>query len=284
MNIPIKQIISPDDLEVIKSAKHAMENLGWAIKGVNKVGNTLESGSKYIPNWALSFIQKSTEKILLGILKANLLTISKNKKFKKPSKKTYKAIVTGSGIVGGLLGSTTGIGTVVFVSEMTITTKFLMRTILDIARSEGEDIYSLEGQMQCLEVFAIGGQSKDDDGVETSYYVTRAALSASLKSVTASRIKYAINTAAKGVSAMGSNAVTKFITQIAARFSVLFTEKFVAQAIPIAGAIGGGTINLVFVNHFQKMATAHFTLRRLERKYGQDMVMNTYNEIKIRKT
>lgn len=271
--------ITEEDLLTIEKAKYAMEHLGWAIKQVNKVGNTLESGSRYIPNWTLSVIQRSTEKILLGILKANLLTISKNKAFKKPSNSTYKAIVTGSGAVGGFFGSTTGIGTAIFVSEMTISTKFIMRTIMDIARSQGEDINSLEGQLQCLEVFALGGLSKQDDGTETSYYVTRAALSSVLKNVTASGINATIKAAAKSASVMGSNVVTKFIAKIAGRFSVIFTEKFVAQALPIAGAVGGGTINLVFVNHFQTMANAHFNLRRLERKYGKELVKTTYENI-----
>jgi len=279
----IKHIISQEDLEAIQKAKESMENISWAIKGVNILGNTLETGSKLIPEKALNLLQKSTEKVLLGLLKANLVTISKNKTLKEPSKKTYKAIVMGSGAVGGFFGSTTGIGTAIFISEMTITTKFILRSIMDVARSQGEDIYSLEGQMQCLEVFALGGQSKDDDGTDTSYYVARAALSASLKGATAAGAQAAIKSVAINASVMGSNAVTKFITQIAARFSVLMTEKFMAQAIPIVGAFGGGSINFIFVNHFQKMATAHFALRRLERKYGKDLVQETYKNIKILK-
>lgn len=275
-------IISDQDLQAIRKAKNDMENLSWAIKGVNKVGNTLESGAKFVPNKVLTLIQKSTEKILNGILKANLISISKSKEFKKPSNKTYKAIVVGSGAAGGFFGSTTGVGTAIFVTEMTLTTKFLMRTILDIARSQGEDIYSLEGQLQCLEVFALGGQSKNDDGLETSYYMTRAALSSTMSSITASGIKTAINVAVKSASVVGSNAVSKFMTQIASRLSVLVTEKFVAQAVPLAGAIGGGSINLIFINHFQKMATAHFTLRRLERKYGEQLVKTAYESIKLK--
>ena len=279
----VKHIISQEDLEVIQKAKESMENISWAIKGVNIIGNTLETGSKLIPEKALNLLQKSTEKVLLGLLKANLVTISKNKTLKEASKKTYKAIVMGSGAVGGFFGSTTGIGTAIFISEMTITTKFILRSIMDVARSQGEDIYSLEGQMQCLEVFALGGQSKDDDGTDTSYYMARAALSASLKGVTAAGAQTAIKSAVIGASVMGSNAVTKFITQIAARFSVLMTEKFMAQAIPIVGAFGGSSINYIFVSHFQKMATAHFALRRLERKYGEDLVQETYENIKVLK-
>ncbi|MDA9089718.1 EcsC family protein [Maribacter arcticus] len=274
-------IISKEDLEAIKKAKTSMENIGWVIKGVNMVGNTLETGAQFIPEKALNVLQKSTERILLGLLKANLLTISKNKELKEPSKVTYKAIAMGSGALGGFFGSLTGVGTAIFASEMTITTKFILRSIMDIARSQGEDIYSLEGQMQCLEVFALGGQSKDDDGMDTSYYLARAALSSSLKEVTAASLKAAIKAAANSTALLGSNAMTKFITQIAARFSVLITEKFMAQAVPIVGAVGGGSMNFIFVNHFQKMATAHFTLRRLERKYGEEPVKKTYNEISI---
>ncbi|GGZ88179.1 EcsC family protein [Algibacter mikhailovii] len=277
-----KHIISDQDLQAIKKAKNDMENLSWAILGVNKLGNTLETGIQYVPNRVLTLIQTSTEKMLNGILKANLLTISRNKAFKKPSNKTYKTVVAGTGAAGGFLGSTTGIGTTIFIAEMTLTTKFLMRTILDIARSQGEDIYSLEGQLQCLEVFALGGQSEHDDGIDTSYYMTRAALSSTMNKITASGIKSAINVAVNTASAVGSSAVTKFMTQIASRLSVLITEKFVAQAVPIAGAIGGSTINLIFINHFQKMATAHFTLRRLERNYGEQLVKTTYENIKLK--
>ena len=88
-----KHTISQEDLKAIKKAKMAMEHIGWAIKGVNMVGNSLETGAKLIPEKALQVLQKSTEKVLLGLLKANVLTISKNKRLRKPSRATYKAIV-----------------------------------------------------------------------------------------------------------------------------------------------------------------------------------------------
>ena len=275
----VKNAISREDLETIKKCKASMENIGWAIKGVNIVGNSLETGARFIPEKALNVLQKSTEKILLGLLKANLLTISKNKRLKEPSSITYKSIVIGSGTVGGFFGSTTGIGTAIFASEMTIATKYILRSIMDIARSQGEEIYSLEGQMQCMEVFALGGKSKDDDGMDTSYYVARAALSSTLKNLTSASLQAAIKTAANSSIVFGSNAMNKFITQIAARFSVLISEKFMVQAVPIAGALGGGSVNFIFINHFQKMATSHFTLRMLERKYGEDAVRKAYSKI-----
>ena len=51
------------------------------------------------------------------------------------------------------------------------------------------------------------------------------------------------------------------------------------QAVPAIGAAGGAAINLVFINHFQDMARGHFTVRRLERKYGAEVIQREYKEI-----
>ncbi len=277
------QTLSPNDLALLTAAKYSMEHLGWAITALNSVGSVAETGMKLMPKKALGKIQDSAKSILLGVVKANLLTIQINQTFKKPSKNTYKGIVTGTGAVSGFFGSSTGLGTAIFLGEIAVTTKFLMRTIMDIARSEGEDIYSLEGQMACLEVFALGGSSKDDDGMETSYYTTRAALNSSLQKVTVSGIKTALDGLLVSASAIGSKSISNFVSKIAARFSVLLSEKFMAQMLPVVGAATGGTINYIFVHHFQKMATAHFTIRRLERTYGEDVVKEAYDAIKFTK-
>ncbi|WP_223270817.1 EcsC family protein [Subsaximicrobium wynnwilliamsii] len=272
------QRINPEDLEALEKAKHTMHNLGWAIKGVNSLGNVVESKIKYIPEKALNKLQTATQNVLMKIIKANLLTIQKDKAFKKPSNATYRAVVTGSGALSGFFGSTTGIGTAIFVSELGVTTKFLMRTIMDIARSEGEDIYSLEGQLACLQVFALGGESKDDDGVETSYYSTRITLDAGLKTISASGIKMGLETVVKSVGVMGSSTLSNIVAKIASRLSLFMSEKFLAQAIPVLGAVSGGSLNFIFVNHFQKMASAHFTVRRLERKYGVPLVQEVFEK------
>jgi len=68
---------------------------------------------------------------------------------------------------------------------------------------------------------------------------------------------------------------------VAARFSVQVGEKFAAQAIPVIGAAAGASINVLFISHFQKMATAHFTLRRLERKYSKALIQETYENLNL---
>ncbi|MEO6348471.1 MAG: EcsC family protein [Aquaticitalea sp.] len=269
--------LSAEDLVLLKASKTSMEQLGFAIKAVNSVGSVAETTIKFLPEKVLAKLQKSTKSILLGVVKTNLLTIQKHQTFKKPSKIMYKSIVTGAGAVSGFFGSSTGFGTAIFLSELTLTTKFLMRTIMDIARSEGEDIYSLEGQLACLEVFALGGTSKDDDNLETSYYTTRTALNSGLQKVTASGMKTALDGLVASASSIGSKSITGFISKIAARFSILLSEKFVAQIVPVVGAATGGALNYIFVEHFQKMATAHFTIRRLDRMYGEVFVKKIYD-------
>ena len=40
----------------------------------------------------------------------------------------------------------------------------------------------------------------------------------------------------------------------------------------------GATVNIVFMDHFQRVAHAHFTLRRLERIYGSSHIKQRYAE------
>jgi hypothetical protein len=46
--------------------------------------------------------------------------------------------------------------------------------------------------------------------------------------------------------------------------------------VPVVGAAGGATVNVLFITHFQAMAGGHFTVRRLERKYGAELVQARY--------
>ena len=45
------------------------------------------------------------------------------------------------------------------------------------------------------------------------------------------------------------------------------------------GRAGGAVVNTLFMDHFQKMAQGHFTVRRLERKYGEGAVKTAYEQL-----
>jgi hypothetical protein len=74
--------------------------------------------------------------------------------------------------------------------------------------------------------------------------------------------------------------LVRLISQIAARFGVIVTEKLAAQAVPVIGAFGGAAVNAAFADHFQAMARGHFTVRRLERHYGHEVVRFEYERIR----
>ncbi len=77
----------------------------------------------------------------------------------------------------------------------------------------------------------------------------------------------------------GAPVIVRLLAQIAARFNTVVGEKIMAQGVPIVGALGGATINVLFIEHFQDMARGHFIVRRLERKYGEVEVRRAYGEI-----
>jgi hypothetical protein len=46
--------------------------------------------------------------------------------------------------------------------------------------------------------------------------------------------------------------------------------------VPVVGAVGGRDRERDFVGHFQRMATGHFIVRRLERAHGWEEVRRAY--------
>jgi hypothetical protein len=117
----------------------------------------------------------------------------------------------------------------------------------------------------------LGGRSKDDDAAESAYYAVRIALGEAVSEAAA----YVAGEAA----AEAAPALVRLIAAIAERFGVVVTEKVAAEFIPVIGGIGGAAINLAFMDHFQDMAEGHFTVRRLERKYGAELVRVEYDKL-----
>ena len=49
-----------------------------------------------------------------------------------------------------------------------------------------------------------------------------------------------------------------------------------AQSVPVIGAAGGALMNVIFMNHYQDVSKGHFTVRRLERQFGPEVVRDAY--------
>lgn len=247
-----------------------MEQIGWAMQGLNQMGNLIDKRMQLLPKKQQQWLQQLSYNVLHTVVKGNLLTMQKGKSGKTPSNLLYKAVVTSSGAVGGAFGATA------FAVDLGIATKLMMRSIMDIARSEGEDLAELDTQLACLQVFALGGKTKHDNSLDTGYYATRIALNAAIKGSSAQLLE--------GLLVSTGSPLLRMVSVIASRFSIQVSEKFVAQAIPLVGAVGGASINLAFIQHFQNMAQAHFSIRRLERKYGEELVKRHYEDLVTHKT
>jgi hypothetical protein len=51
-----------------------------------------------------------------------------------------------------------------------------------------------------------------------------------------------------------------------------------ASMVPVLGAVGGATLNVIFADHFHRVARGHFTVRRLERIYGTETIQQLYQQ------
>ena len=175
----------------------------------------------------------------------------------------HKALATASGAAGGAFGLA------MLPIELPVSTMIMLRSIADIARSEGEDLSDPEAALSCVQVFALGGRSGSDDASESGYFAVRGLLA---KSVT----EAARFVAQRGLVKEGAPIMVRFLTEVASRFGVVVSQKVAAQAFPIIGALGGAAVNYAFLEHFQDVARGHFTVRRLERRYGKELVRREY--------
>ena len=107
-------------------------------------------------------------------------------------------------------------------------------------------------------------------GAEVGYFAVRAAMSRQV----AEASKYVLK---HGVTDSAGPPLVKLLGIIGKRFRMVVSEKLAAQAIPVIGAVGGALINSYFIDHYQELARAQFTIRRLEREYGETPIREAFN-------
>ncbi len=257
--------LSPEDREALRHAAQLLENPGFFIRVVNLIGAPIDAVFKALPSGAEESLRKAVSTSLERALNIALCGLEGGWGLFQ-QEKLMKALVAASGAAGGAFG------VAALAIELPVSTCLMLRSIAEIARAEGEDLRSAAGRLACLEVFALGGSSPRDDRAETAYYAVRAGLGQEVRAALGYLAKEPTNRA-------GAPALVRFIQAVAQRFGVQVTEKAAAQAVPAIGAVGGATINALFMDHFQDMAHGHFTIRRLERKYGEDLIRQEYSRL-----
>jgi len=258
-------IFSPQDLRDLRQAKSLLENPSFTVRLSNLIGTPVEAAMTLLPKPVHEKINLVTRTALFSALQVAIATTPKRAAGAKSSNRFHKVLAGASGGIGGAFGLAA------LAVELPVSTTIMLRSIVEIARSEGHDPSALETKLDCLAVFALDG-AKSSNPAETAYWVTRIALRQSLAEA-------ASNLAGRAVVDKSSPAVVKLIGAIAARYGVLISEETAAKAMPILGAVGGSVVNVVFMDHFQHMARGHFIIRRLEKRYGADEVQRRYTEV-----
>ncbi|MFO1412423.1 MAG: EcsC family protein [Burkholderiales bacterium] len=255
----------------LRTATQLLETTGLPIRIAGVVGAPIEKVLAKLPAGANEAIARAAQKAVGLSLDAALKTMRRQQDgLTDPNGATnrwHKAAVAVTGAGGGAFGLAA------LAVELPISTTIMMRSIADIARSEGANLGDPETQLECIQVLTLGGLGSSDDAADLGYIATRQVLATSVSEATkflaTSSLKRAMNRQA-------APQLVRFITQVAQRFSVQVSNKAAAQMVPILGAAGGALINAVFIDHFQKMARGHFVVRRLERLYGSEPVQEKY--------
>lgn len=267
MNALVKAF-SDEDRADLARAKALLEKPGLAIQLANAVGAPVEYLlTKKMPGPVSSLINRASRRAVEAGFTAAAATLRDETAGAESNNRLHKFAVAGTGALGGFFGLP---GLMV---ELPVTTATMLRSIADIARSEGESPKNEGTRLACIEVLAMGGRRSDDDGAESGYFATRAAL--------AQQVTAASRYVASSLGSSGAPAVVRVINAVASRFSIPVTQKALAQAAPLIGAVSGAALNLVFISHFQDAARGHFIVRRLERKHGLDLVRAAYDSLPV---
>jgi len=254
--------LSDRELEELRAARAMLEKPSFIARVSNTMGAPVEQTLKVLPGPLARRVGELTESVVRSAFDSALYTL-RDPRPEASWDRAHKLAAMGSGALGGAFGLAA------LALELPVSTGIMLRSIADIARSEGEDLRAPETKVQCIQVLALGGPSAGDDAAEAGYFAARAGLA---KAVT-DAAKYL---AAHQVGAQGAPAIVRLLSLVASRFSVVVSQKAAAQSVPLVGAFGGATINALFIDHYQDMARGHFTVRRLERKHGAEAVRAAY--------
>ena len=257
--------LNEHDLKTLQWATRHLEHPSLAVRLTSIVGTPIEMGVKLLPRPLYTRTRTLADMAISKALQAALSSL-RHEKEPDPHDGFYRMLAAGSGALGGMFGLYS------LPVEFGISTTIMLRSIAEIARCQGENIHETGTQLACMEVFALGGHSETDDAAETGYYGIRLAL--------AWPVTHAAHYISRhGMAVEGAPLLVKLISTIGSRFHVALTQKVAAQMVPLIGAAGGAAVNTIFMSHFQEMAHGHFAVRRLERKYGKELVQANYEAI-----
>lgn len=254
--------------KALQRAFLVLENPRFAARLADYAGQPVKRVLRMLPEAANAQLNGVVESAILRCLRLAIDSIEPTSK-RRPEALVPTVLVGLSGGLSGLFGAAA------LPLELPVTTTIMLRAIAEIARYAGEDLSTLEARLACVEVFALGSRGSDNR-VDVGYFASRVLLSKLAGDASAFLLE-------RGVAGASAPAVNRLVVEIASRFGIVISERVAAGAVPVLGALGGATVNVIFMNHFQRIARGHFTVRRLERQYGADVVRRYYEGLGSRR-
>lgn len=255
--------LQPSHQEALRRAINNLENQDFAAQLADYAGKPIERVMRLMPRAATRSVNRVVERAILNCLKVAISSIEPRSKA-PPAKRSATVL---AGLSGGVSGF---FGLAALPIELPVTTTLMLRAIADIARHHGEDLSTLEARLACVEVFALGAP-RSGRRADFGYYASRALLGRLTMEATQLFVE-------RGAANLSAPVVGSLVTEVATRFGVVVSERSAASALPVLGAVGGATVNVLFMSHFQRVAQGHFAIRRLEREYGASVVRRLYDE------
>jgi EcsC protein family len=257
-------LLSASEQRILRRAVIILERESFVARLTEFTGEPITRVLKMLPRVASNRIHHAVQSALNRALTVALNGLDREGAF-EPAPWAFQAM---SGVTGGAGGF---FGLPALMIELPVTTILILRSVATIARRSGENLKDPAVRLACLEVLALAPKNRKGLVAETSYYAARAFLAKAVSEA-------ATNFLERGVANASSPAIVDLVSSIGARFGTVVSEKTAAGAIPVIGAIGGAAINLAFMDHFQKLAWAHFSVRRLERAHGAGQVREHYEQ------
>jgi hypothetical protein len=266
---PVPQALPPnlsaEDRAILRDAVERLEHTNLAHRLSMALGQHIGHMAKLVPAQISNAVDKAAETAIRAALRVAVRSLKVESR--RQRRGIHKAAVIASGAAGGAFGL------VSLPLELPFSTIVMLRSIAAIAQAEGEDLASPETAFACLQVFAFGAAREAQPLSESSYFAVRGLLAKSVSEAA----RFVVE---RGISEESAPVILKLVSQIAARFGVIVSQKLAAQTVPLIGAAGGAAINYAFIDHFQSIARGHFAVRRLERIYGAELVRREYEQLR----
>ena len=278
--------LTKDEQDFIRTARGFLDRPGLLLRLAGAAGRPIEVALRALPARHQRIVARASEKALQKALATMIQTLRTTKRAQTFSHSGKRSRTLGrwhtlasfsSGAIGGIFGILS------LPIELPVSTAIMLRSIAGIAAEFGMDLEDPLVQMECLYILSLGSAPNPQPGPEgatqkSAYWTSRLAFANLGREAAAFVSGKGGREVLHALEKRTAPALVKFMTAVAARFEIVVSEKLLAEAVPILGALGGGTINAAFTNYFNETARYHFGLKALERKHGREVIEMQYNQ------